>query len=113
MGDAVPQAVKRGNVFVSAAAWVKGRMPDRTREGFDAAFADALAFCAEYEWQSTKALMDELALMMQDRLRLVIETEIVAVHRSGRPRLVVRAGKHEAREDLAMKITPARSGRAN
>jgi hypothetical protein len=103
-------------VLIPKWLWDRSKRPDRSREGFDAAFTAAIAFVAQYrDWQSIDGLMDEIALIMQDRLRLEVICEFIAVHAvTGRPRIVVHAHRHTARHDVAVSVTarPA-SARAN
>ncbi len=106
------QEPQRRGIAIPKWLWDASKHADRSREGFEAAWEAARAFCAQYDWRSIEALQDELALIMQDRLRLEeITVEFIAVHWStGRPRLEVRAGRHTARDDLKVSFGSRPSG---
>lgn len=111
--EAAPAPAKRG-LSIPKWLWDAEKRPDHSREGFEAAFKAAIEFCAGYEWRSIDAMQDELLLVMSERLRHGdIECDFIAVnYMTGRPRVVVRAGRNVAREDIAVKIGPGK-GKAN
>ncbi len=108
-----PEPPRRG-LSIPKWLWDAEKRPDHSREGFEAAFKAAIEFCAGYEWRSIEAMQDELLLVMSERLRHGdIECDFIAVnYMTGRPRVVVRAGRNVAREDIAVKIGPGK-GKAN
>lgn len=114
MADQTAPQQRKVGLSIPAWLWDREKRPDNSREGFDAAFRAAVDFCAAYEWRSIEHLIDEIHVVMSERLRHAdIEIEFIAVHAiTRRPRMVVRSGRFEAREDLMVKFPPA-PGRAN
>lgn len=112
--EAEPAEEKTGLVL-GAIAWLKSKRADRSREGFDAAFAAAVEFCSAYEYETIRGMQDDIFLVMSDRLRHGdIEIEFIAWHSvTRRPRMSVRSGRYEAREDITVKFTPGITARAN
>jgi len=99
----------RRGIAIPKWLWDAERRPDTSREGFEAAFRAAIEFCSAYEYATIAGLQDDINMVMSDRLRTPeIEVTFIAWHWSTRrPRIEVRAGRHTAREDIAVKFSPS------